>query len=72
MTTKKWTIPTVLRELRRVYDEGMGADIMTTATAGLTVDEMIDQLTTYHMELQMLPPQIPGQSSIVIDEDEGM
>jgi methionine synthase I (cobalamin-dependent) len=65
---KNWTIPTILRELRRVYEEATGADIMHTETSGLTVEEMIEQLKDFHMEKEM---EIPGQTAIPVEDEKG-
>ena len=64
---KAWTIPTILRELRRVILEIDGYDIMKPSGT-YDVTKMIEDLTKYHMGKEM---EIPGQTAIVI-EDEGM
>ncbi len=65
---KTWTIPTILRELRRAVKESTGIDIMETTT--YKVEDMVGDLTQHHMNKEM---EIPGQTAIVVgDEDEGM
>jgi len=62
---KEWTIPTVLRELRRVTLEmsQQASDIMK-GTA-YTVDELVADLTKFHMNKEM---EIPGQTTIPVPE----
>ncbi len=62
---KQWTIPTILRELRRVVLEVEEIDIMTEAS--YKVEDMVKALTTYHMGKQM---ELPGQTSIPTDEKD--
>ncbi len=61
---KQWSIPTVLRELRRVVDEVTGSDIMEVKE--YKVSDMVNDLTTYHMDRQM---EIPGQMVTQEDDD---
>ena len=62
---KEWTIPTVLRELRRVYmDATDGEDIMNSP---VPVAKVISGLTEYHMQLEM-GVEIPGQTVIPIED----
>ena len=62
---KQWSIPTVLRELRRVVEEAVNTDIMEVKE--YKVSDMVNDLTTYHMDRQM---EIPGQTSIPTDTPE--
>lgn len=62
---KQWTIPTILRELRRVVIDAGGPDIMTEQAQGYQVDSMVEDLKQRHLEKEM---QIPGQLSITDDD----
>ena len=59
---KQWTIPVILRELRRVMLDAseQAYDIMEPGEGSVT--EMVTMLTEYHMEKEM---EIPGQTSLV-------
>ncbi len=63
MGNKQWTIPTILRELRRVVLEVEEVDIMTEDVP-YKVQDMVKALTTYHMGKQM---ELPGQTSILTE-----
>ena len=64
---KEWTIPTVLRELRRVVIGAEGVDIMDVKDT-YKVSDMVEALTEYHMHKEM---EIPGQTAILIPEYTG-
>lgn len=61
---KQWSIPTVLRQLRRVVAEAIDLDIMAGENSPYTVETMVNDLTLHHMNKQM---EIPGQTSIPVD-----
>ncbi len=65
---KAWTIPTILRELRRAVMEQSKGTVDIMKVEGYDVAVMVKDLTTFHMNKEM---EIPGQTAIVI-EDEGM
>jgi len=68
MGTRKLTTPVILRELRRVVLEATDGNSDIVKGTALTVDAMIELLTSAHMFKDM---EIEGQTAIPV-EDEGM
>ena len=63
---KKWTIPTILRELRRVVLEMNDTDIMDSKLrSDYGVRDMLNGLTKFHMDKEM---EIPGQTAIPVED----
>ena len=67
---KSWTIPTILRELRRAVLEQSKGTVDIMKVDEYDVAAMVKDLTAFHMGKEM---QIPGQTAIPVDDtDEGM